>query len=223
MTNGRLYNFDNFFHENFWPESFFVNDYPVLVILWNILLLFIPFLLCVYLIKFWQRSGFRKLWQKTLALFLGFLLLIFIPNTAYIITDVRHLAKYCPISSASHICPENVWMIMFFFVYAIFGWVALVVLLNQMKKFIIEIRSRKIGDIFIWLIIPLISLGVLLGLVSRFNSWEFFLYPTAILESMLVYFIDFVYFMNWLAFTAGLYILYFFGNWLFKDIVNRRQ
>lgn len=220
MNNSLTY-FDNFFYNEAWPDYFFVNSYPLLVVLWNIILLFIPFFLCSLLIMRWQKSGFKKISQKAAAVIIGFIWLLFIPNTAYIITDMRHIFGYCP-ANLNHVCAENAWMIIFFFIYASIGWISFVFLLNQMKGLIIDIWDGLYGKIFIYLMIPLVSLGVLLGLLNRFNSWDFFFFPLEISKAALVYFTNLIYFSNWAFFTTGLYALYFIGNWLFKDNYGNR-
>ena len=209
---------EQYFYSDRWPDFLFVNRYPVLGILWNIFLLLIPFFLCLVLIKYWKKNGFNKIYQKIIAGFTWFLWLLFIPNTAYIITDVRHISGYCDDTSIYRVCPENAWMIIFFFIYAIVGWVGVVYLLRQMKKFIKDIKGSLTSNIFIVLIIPLISLGVLLGLINRWNSWEFFLNPQDIFNSIKLYFTNFIYFKNFVIFTLGFYVLYFVGDKLFKKI-----
>ncbi|MFH1522250.1 MAG: DUF1361 domain-containing protein [Patescibacteria group bacterium] len=213
--------FNKFFHSDFWPESLFINDYPALVMVWNLLLLAIPFYLFMFLYKYWRVNKFKRHSQKIVAVMLGFLWLLFIPNTAYLITDIRHLINYCPLEFSNAICPEGAWMIMLFFTYSSIGWVAFVILLNQMKEFIERIWGKKISNIFIWLLIPLISLGVLIGLVDRWNSWDFFLHPILIFKSLLMYVNNVIYFRNWVVFTIGLYILYHGGDWLFSRKINR--
>jgi uncharacterized membrane protein len=194
-----------------------INGYQLITVFWNLFLLIIPYILVVWLKRYRRRTGFKKIQQKIVAVILGFVWLIFIPNTAYIINDVRHLINYCPINSPFRVCAEKAWMIMFFFVYASIGWVAFVYLLNQMKDFIIDLFSKKTAKIFIIGVIPMISLGVLLGLLNRWNSWEIFIYPAEFLRHILVYFTDCVYFGNWLIFTVFLYVLYYGGNYLFKE------
>jgi uncharacterized membrane protein len=108
-------------------------------------------------------------------------------------------------------------MIIFFFTYASIGWVAFVYLLNQMKSFIEMLFNKIVVRIYSIIIIPFVSLGVLLGLLNRWNSWEIFIYPTDFLKNVFIYFTDCIYFMNWLIFTVFLYILYFGGNFLFKE------
>lgn len=198
-----------------------INGYPIFTIFWNIFLLFIPFFLALYLEKNFKNSGFKKFFQKIIAIIVGFLWLLFIPNTAYIITDVRHLLNYCPMSFY-RVCPENAWMIMFFFVYAYIGWVAFVILLNQMRRLVGAIWNKTAGTIYIFIIIPFISIGALIGLIDRWNSWEFLICPLGIFRSIIIYFSDIIYFRNWLIFTIGLYILYFSGDFLLRSRFSSR-
>ena len=250
--SGSSYNLEYLYNNYQWFSMININGYPVVVIFWNLFLLLVPYALVVWLARYWEETGFKKIRQKIAAAVLGFVWLLFIPNAAYVINDVRHLINYCPIDSPYRVCAENAWMIMFFFVYASVGWVAFVYLLNQMKNFIGDLFKKSpqphlakggndekspnplyqggiespldkggLGDlfvekIFIIAVIPIISLGVLLGLLNRWNSWEIFIYPTEFLKHILLYFTDSVYFGNWLIFTAFLYILYFGGNTLFK-------
>ena len=146
----------------------------------------------------------------------GVIWLMFIPNSAYIITEIRHLLDYCPVNSLRDVCVSGVWLIMFYFLYSVVGWVSFVLLLDQMKNFLRRAFNTELSRIFVLVVIPIISLGVLLGLINRFNSWEIFIQPLIILDVMLTYFTDLIYLANWIVFTLGLYILYLGGDILFK-------
>ncbi len=216
-----LTRFEQYFYGDRWPDFMFVNDYPVVGVIWNIFLLLIPFSLAWFLTKYWQKNKFKRIYQQIIALAIWFLWLLFIPNAAYIVTDVRHISGFCADTTVYKICTQNAWMIIFFFVYATVGWVALVYLLRQMRSLIVDMKGRQFGIYFIALIIPLISLGVLLGLVNRWNSWEFFISPLDIFYSIKLYFISWIYFRNFIVFTLGFYILYFVGDKIFKNIKNK--
>jgi uncharacterized membrane protein len=108
-------------------------------------------------------------------------------------------------------------MSIFFFIYASLGWVFFVFLVNQMRGLISEIWNRLVGWLFVIVLIPLVSLGLLVGLLNRWNSWEFFLYPASFLKTLPIYWQDQLYFTNWLYFTIFLYVLYGGGQWLFKE------
>jgi uncharacterized membrane protein len=168
------------------------------------------------LLKYYLVTKFDKFYQKLVAIFLFFIWILFFPNSAYIITDVRNLSGYCPVFSYGNVCVENAGMIVFFFIYAILGWISFVFLLNQMRDFIVKIGRRKMANIFVIITIPLTAWGVLLGLINRFNSWEIFIKPMEIINSALAYFSNFYYFRSLLFFIFGFYILYFIGNRLFS-------
>ncbi|MDD4333463.1 MAG: DUF1361 domain-containing protein [Patescibacteria group bacterium] len=211
-----LSSFEKFFLSDFWPDYLFINNYPVLVIFWNIFLLFVPYSIVKFLVYYWKLNNFIR-WREKIAAGAFFILwLLFIPNSAYIITDMRHITGFCPGNDYLAICSENAWMIMFFFVYAIIGWVAFVCLMNQMKNLIKIIFNKFIAEIFIIAVMPVITLGLLLGLINRWNSWEMFAHPIKIINDSVLYFTQFLYFRDFVIFLFGLYALYFLGNWLFN-------
>lgn len=203
---------------DFLMENFLINGYPIFGFFWNIFLLFIPYLLAKFLENYWDKNKFNFWWQKLIAIGFGFVWLLFIPNTAYIITDARHLIHACSLGNQYKVCAESAWLIILFFVYAIIGWIAFVFLVRQMKSLIEKIWNKKVGKLFVVTLIPLIAIGVLIGLVDRWNSWDFFANLSGVLNSVLLHFTDFIYFRNFLVFSLGLYVLYFVGDRLFKKI-----
>ena len=182
-------------------------------------MLLIPFFLSRFLIFFWQKTKLKKIQYKLLAFLSGVLWLLFIPNSAYIITEVRHLLDFCPANNFN-VCIENAWMIMFFFTYALIGWISYVYLLNQMEYLISMIWPKLGRRIYISTIIPFISLGVMLGLINRWNSWEVFTAPYGLINDLIRYFTDLTYFINWILFTIFLYFLYFVGIYIIKKKPN---
>lgn len=185
---------------------------------WNIFLLIIPFLLFYYLEEYYKKNKFKKKRQKLAAFFIFLSWLIFVPNAAYIITDMRHISFYCPFDLQLNICANNAWMIMFFFIYSIIGWIGFVYLIGNMKNFISKISNKKYARLFIITIIPSVSLGVLMGLLNRWNSWDILIYPLEIIKTSFLYFSEYYYFRDWVVFTVGFYLLYFAGEKLFKNI-----
>ncbi|MDO8259997.1 MAG: DUF1361 domain-containing protein [Candidatus Magasanikbacteria bacterium] len=199
-----------------------VNEYPVITIGWNIFLLSVPFFIAKILISLWRKTRFQKAKTKLLGLLLFCVWLLFAPNAAYIISDVRHISGFCP-NNKYQICAENAWMIIFFFTYGIIGWVAHVYLINQMKHLVKKIAGKIGVFVYLLLISPLISLGLLLGLVNRWNSWDAFVYPGEVLSSAWLYVSDWTYFKNLLIYTIFLYILYFVGNIIFVDKIKLKK
>ena len=197
-----------------------LGDYSLLIIVWNLLLLLVPFLVVLLLHRYlvFKKAGGIGKWS---ILGIGGLIwLFFIPNSAYIITEVRHLLGYCPSEAERDVCVPYAWMIIPYFIYSLVGWVSFVLLLEQMKRFLSALFDLRTGRVFTVVVIPFISLGVLLGLINRFNTWEVVMEPLQILDVMLTYFTDPTYFLNWAVFTVGLYILYFAGTLLFKIRLN---
>ncbi|MFH1233488.1 MAG: DUF1361 domain-containing protein [Patescibacteria group bacterium] len=194
-----------------------INDFDLLAMLWNVLLIAIPWAIAIWLGYLWKRTKFVKLLDKFFAMILGFFWLLFIPNSIYIITDIRHLLNYCPSDSSNQICVNSAWMIPWFFLYAVVGWIFFVYLLRQMTILLKHIFDITVAKLFIILIMPFISLGVLLGLINRWNSWDFFFHPFEVIKSSLIYCFDLRYFIDWFSFTVVLYVLYFLGKTLFKN------
>lgn len=213
------FSLDGFYdHYPFFAELA-VNHYQLVTVAWNIFLVFLSLMFYLFLKSYWRRTGLRKFSQKAGAAILFILWLLFLPNAAYIITDVRHLLNYCPLDSPNKVCAANGWMIMFFFTYSSFGWVSFYYLLKLMSNLFNEIFKfkRRSLDFFAALVIPLTSLGVLVGLLNRFNSWDVFLSPLWFLRVAAVYFLDINYFIDWFIFTIFLYLLYFAGDVIFKS------
>jgi uncharacterized membrane protein len=155
--------------------------------------------------------------RKIFVFILWFFWLLFIPNTAYVMSEVRHLINYCPTDSPFQVCEKNSWMILFFFTYSLIGWAAYVLLLNQMKRLVGYVFGNFVSIIYTLVSIPVISLGFLMGLIHRWNSWEIFIYPANFYNNLSIYWIDSQHFTNWLIFTTFLYILYIAGCFLFKE------
>ena len=209
---------DNFY--DYYPalSRFAINQFQLFTAVWNIFLALLPLVFYMLLKAYWRRTGLMKISQKAVAAVLFIFWLIFFPNTAYIITDIRHLLNYCPLDSLNKVCSANAWMIIVFFTYSSFGWVSFYYLLKLMSDLANEIFKRLRPSFFVALIIPITSLGVLLGLLNRFNSWDVFLYPFWLSQVFLVYLLDINYFIDWLIFTLFLYLLYFVGDVIFRKV-----
>ncbi|NTU99064.1 DUF1361 domain-containing protein [Candidatus Falkowbacteria bacterium] len=208
---------DNLFQGDRWLYRLRIHDYQIVTIFWNFFLAAIPWFLGWLIMRLWRSTGLSGIGSKLLAFVLAFLWLLFIPNTIYIVSDVRHLLNYCPSNSPYQVCEENAWMIMFFFTYAAAGWVLFVLSMNQVKSFIRDLYGRWVAELWLFLVIPVIALGFLAGLLHRWNSWEFFLYPREFFNNLLIYVNDPKSFTNWLIFAIFLYVLYWGGTLIFKD------
>ncbi|MDP2709061.1 MAG: DUF1361 domain-containing protein [bacterium] len=213
-----IFSLDILYHSYPFLSGLAVNDLQFLTMVWNVFLVAVALAFYVLLKKYWRAGGTLNFFEKLTVIFLFVFWLLFFPNAAYIITDVRHLFNYCPPGSPYEVCADNAWMIIFFFSYSVLGWVSFYYLLKLMSELVSE-RFNKIKPYFFAaLIIPLTSLGVLLGLLNRFNSWDALFSPAALFLTLKFYATDINYIINWLVFTGFLYLLYFAGDVIFKKI-----
>jgi len=215
--NDSIYGTDNFFQGNNWFYQIKIGDYQLATVFFNLFLILIPLAIYALLIRYWRRTRFIKPAQKILAGLAFFFWLIFIPNTAYVISEVRHLLNYCPTAAAFKVCEQGAWVILFFFTYATIGLISYYYLLAAMRRLIENIFGKKIAQVFVIAVIPTIALGMLLGLLNRWNSWELFIYPLDLFNTLITYISYPQNFYNWLIFSGFLYLFYFGGNYLFKD------
>lgn len=218
--NDSIYGTDKFFMANNWFYHIKVGDYQLASVLFNLSLILIPFAAYLLLAWYWRRTRFIKPAEKILAGALFFFWLIFMPNTAYVISEVRHLLNYCPPDAAFKVCERGVWVILFFFTYAIIGYISYYYLLSAMRRLINNVFGNRAAKIFIFCVIPVIALGVLLGLLNRWNSWELFIYPLDLINTLITYISYKENLLNWLIYTVFLYIFYFSGTYLFKQRFN---
>lgn len=191
-------------------------DFFVFDIVWNLFLLTIPFFIWLALFKLWKKDKIRSFSRKLAAGILFFFWLLFMPNAIYLLADLRHLFSGC-FPNEHEVCAGSVWTILFLFFYASLGWIAFVFLISRMKVFIEEAIGKKAAGVYIIAIMPLSSLGMLLGLVERWNSWDFFVSPGKIIFSAWRFMSDPKLFLDWFLMALILYALYFGGDYLFKN------
>lgn len=215
--NKSIYSADQLFSDDRWLFRLKINNYQVVTIFWNLFLALLPFFFGYLLIKFWQKTGLIRWQHKLIGVLLWFVWLLFLPNTAYVISDVRHLLDYCPRDTQFRVCQENAWMPVFFFTYGLLGWISFVYGLAQMKMFISKATNRLMSHIYLLVTIPIIALGLLLGLVNRFNSWDLFVNPHELWQAIQTYWTDSQSFTNLLILSILLYILYGIGHLGLKD------
>lgn len=190
-----------------------VNGYALIMVVWNTVLAAIPIALAVVLAR--SLRDRRPWWQIGL---LGIAWILFVPNAAYVMADIRHIIGYCPIGVYGNVCSENAWMTLFFFAYGLIGWVALILSIRPVRLAIKERFNCHVADIATIIVIPIIGLGFLLGLVNRWNSWDILHHPISILAGALRYGTDLTYLVNWIMVSVLLYALYAVGDWLCRRI-----
>jgi uncharacterized membrane protein len=141
-------------------------SFGYIFLLWNLFLAFIPYLIATHI----QRKKTTGIPLIALAL----LWLLFLPNTLYIITDLKHFRGRPPV-------PE--WydcLLLFCFstlalLYGLFSFY----MMNQvLKKYV----SGFIQQLSLIPISVLIGFGVYLGRQQRWNSWDIFTNPFPLLS-----------------------------------------
>lgn len=208
--------FDVFYRSFGDIAKFTFNNYPLIAVVWNIFLLGISCLLMFLMERVFRNYGFKTVYQKVRLFCLIFLWIIFFPNTAYIITDIRHIAGSCELNHY-RACLEGVPVLSFFYLYSLIGVFSFIYFLEAMRRFLLKFLDVKKVAWFVNLLIPLSALGVLLGLIERWNSWQLFLAPQQILISVASYFTNSFKFFILLIFSLFLYILYYLGRYFLKN------
>lgn len=215
----RFINFSSFRPETFlsllpgWELS--INGYAVIMVLWNILLAALAVWLAFRLAA---SLGSRR---PLTIITHGVAWLLLLPNTAYIMTDIRHIIGYCPPEEFARVCQSNAWMTIFFFAYASLGWYSF----TQALRPVLDALAKRWKVNHFTLAIPFVilsGLGIMLGLVNRWNSWEIITDPAAIIRTAWLGFSDLTYLTNWLIMSVLLYLLYAAGRFVFRPLDPQR-
>ncbi len=195
-----------------------INDYHVATFFWNIFLALISCFIAyrlstTYYLKKW--SNISKL-NKVLFLLTFLIWFFFFPNTAYLFTDVRHLADYCDDLGRLRVCAEQAWVVPIFFTYGLVGVPTFYYALRKMTQVVRKLFGKWTGRLFPLLMIPVTALGLLLGLVARFNSWEVVSKPWSIVRTAFAYLQDKTMLLNLLSYTVMLYLIYYVTDFFWK-------
>ncbi|MBU0577005.1 DUF1361 domain-containing protein [Patescibacteria group bacterium] len=187
-----------------------IHGYPLLMIPWNIILALVPCAIVYYLAKGVGKKKWKQLKNDRFAFMLIFLIWLFVlPNTAYLFMIPRHLVNYCDNLSMYRVCLDGSWLVMFFFAYALIGLPTFYYGLNKM----VRIFKTMCGDLAAKLLpiftIPLISIAVMFGLYSRYNSWDVVFRPNCLLKTVASYFSETHLLIDFVVFTLGLYLIYY--------------
>ena len=138
-------------------------------LIWNLLLAWVP-----YLWSLWAASIHRRFPRRWWSLLLpGALWLLFLPNAPYLITDFIHVYQrpFLPL-----------WYdILLMGTFALAGMFLAVASLNSMRIIVEDFTGPKRSWLFVGAMAGLSGMGIYLGRVLRWNSWDVFLYPRAIL------------------------------------------
>lgn len=146
----------------------YCDSFKFIFLLWNLFLAWVP-LLIVQLLQYWQTG-------KTLSLVGIALWLLFFPNAPYLITDFVHLRPQADIP---------IWYdVLLLFMYAYLGLVFAMRSLHLLKPFLVARFGLLFSRLFIGFSLLLSGLGIYLGRVERWNSWDLFTQPLALGNSI---------------------------------------
>lgn len=190
--------------------SWEIHGYPVVMICWNIILAGLAIWFS-YLVTQDIRTGQKQAF-KSIGLLVIWILMV--PNTAYLLTETRHSLSGCAIDIYNHICSTTPWGPIFFFFFGTLGWVSFIWSVRPIETAIAKKYGQNASSWFVISALLLISLGVLLGLVNRFNSWEIVTDPLKIILTSVYYFFNLTALKNYFMMTFLLFILYLAGSYL---------
>jgi uncharacterized membrane protein len=148
----------------------FSREVTFIFLVWNLLLAWLPFILSG--LTFYAHR--RRRWG-VLLLFAG-LWLLFFPNAPYILTDLLHLTPRAPIP---------LWYDLLLL--AAFAWTGIFLALASLATMHAIVRERGGwlgGWLFAGAALALGSLGVYFGRFLRWNSWDVFFQPAAVLSDL---------------------------------------
>lgn len=120
---------------------------------------------------------------------LGLVWFVFLPNTCYLLTEWRHFLAVLDgenmyLRSAS----DNVYFIkmilgsLFYFLYSSFGMVAFALAIRPVERAAIQ-RGLAVR-FWAFPFFAVVSLGVYLGLILRFNSWDLLTNPSTVWQAI---------------------------------------
>lgn len=186
--------------------------YSVPYFFWNIFLAVIPCYLAYKAKKIADGNKWGNLMtqKKTILIFIFLVWFFFFPNAPYLFTDIRHLVDYCANPGPLNTCPEKAYLVPLFFTYALVGIPTFYYGLHKMSEVLKTVFNPKIGKHFPIIMIPITAIGLMLGLVERFNSWEVISSPLSILKVAASYVHDPIMLLNLGSYTLMMYLIYYF-------------
>jgi len=145
--------------------------YDFRFLIWNLILAWIPLLIALIVYDRYRRGRPLLLLVPALVLWL-----LFLPNAPYIVTDFVHLSAGSP----APLWLDGVEV-------SAFAWTGM--LLGFVSLYLVHAVARhRLGAVPSWIgvlgVLALISVGVYLGRVKRWNSWDLLTQPGARLAQL---------------------------------------
>jgi uncharacterized membrane protein len=141
-------------------------------LVWNLFLAWVPLFFALVVMRL-DRDGAPGGWRFYSAAF-GWL--IFFPNAPYIITDLIHLRS----RQHPHYWVDMVLILLFAWTGFLLGFWSLYL----MRSVVARRAGQAVGWLFIVLMAGLGGLGVYIGRFLRWNSWDVFVNPLAVLRDV---------------------------------------
>src|SRR5947207_7872670 len=133
-------------------------------LIWNLCLAWLPLGFAFF------ADRFRA--SRACFLAFGFLWLLFLPNSPYLVTDLVHLKPRLPIP---------LWFdILLVQSFVLTGLLLGFLSLYLMHRLVLHSSGWRIGWLFTLVILALTGFGIYLGRFARWNSWDLFLSPVAL-------------------------------------------
>lgn len=142
-----------------------------LFLVWNLFLAWVPYWLSLGLRTIKNGRGRRI---KTI-LILG-LWLLFFPNAPYILTDLLHFRAFGDLPKWY----DLMLLLSFAFTGLMLGWISLM----EVQRFLRSRYPAFLTHIFSSMALILCSYGIYLGRFQRWNSWDVFTRPGALIQDM---------------------------------------
>jgi uncharacterized membrane protein len=145
--------------------------YDFRFLIWNLILAWIPLLLALLVYDRYRRERSMLVLAPALVLWL-----LFLPNAPYIVTDFVHLSAGSP----APLWLDGVEV-------SAFAWTGM--LLGFVSLYLVHAVARhRLGAVPSWVgvlcVLALVSVGVYLGRVKRWNSWDLLTQPGARLAQL---------------------------------------
>jgi uncharacterized membrane protein len=191
-------------------RALFIGRFTFRYFCWNLFLAWIPLALSIALAR--RHASGQKGQAASWAL--GAAWLVFFPNAPYLVTDLVHLR-------ARH--PVPFWFdALLMSAFALTGLCLGFLSLLQVHGLVARARGPRAGWLFVAIISGLTGVGIYLGRVHRWNSWDVVTRPGELLESLTGWALDPLSSARGLA-VAALFGGVFGAAYLLLLAVARRQ
>ena len=179
--------------------------------LWNLFLLALPTGIIFFLEKQYAEKHWRaiSLLQKLSFLLLFAFFILLFPNIPYIFVDARHILDHCSTTDFYRRCYEAPWSVPVFFTYALIALPFFLLTIRKSAALLAQLWHPVWKYLAPPIVLGLASLGVLMGLYERLNSWDALLAPPGVLAHALSYFATWQKFELWAIYTVCFGAIYY--------------